>query len=123
CRIRLMAASASAVARCERDDVLSERACSARPANDRMLGEAVCMNHPRGASHEAMLAAHVLGEPRYRLFEDQALEVLGLGMRGECRLVTEHLVEEELRRLGERLVDLEGQHAGLGLGLRQELLD
>ena len=43
------------------------------------------------------------------------------GVRREGRLVTEHLVEEELLRLGQRLVDLEGLHAGLALGLRQEL--
>src|SRR5262245_27291932 len=77
----------------------------------------------RNASDEAMLRALALGELRHRLLEDKALEVLGLRMLGERRLVAEHLVEEELRRLGRRLVDLESQHAGLGLGLRQEFLD
>ena len=64
-----------------------------------------------------------LGELRHGLLEDQRLEVRGLAVLGEGRLVLEDFVEEELRRLGERLVDLEGEHAGLGLGLRQELAD
>src|SRR5689334_19920174 len=72
---------------------------------------------------ELVLRALALGEARHRLIEAQALEVRRLRMLGEGRLVLEHLVEEKLRRIFERLVDLKSQHAGLGLGLRQELAD
>ncbi len=40
-RPRLMAASASAVARCDRDDVLSERSCS----GCLVLSKVVCIDH------------------------------------------------------------------------------
>ena len=46
----------------------------------------------------------------------------GLLVGSERGLILEDFVEEELLRLGQRLVDLEGLHAGLALGLRQEAL-
>src|SRR3954453_6383020 len=77
----------------------------------------------RQSGHEPVLCTLPPGEPRHRLLEDQGLKVRRVGMLGERRLVPEDLVEEELRRLGQRLMDLEGEHAGLGLRLRQELAD
>src|ERR1041384_8716103 len=70
-----------------------------------------------------MLRAFALGEFRHRLAHDQRLEVIGLLMLGEGRLVLEDLVEEELWRLAGRRVDLERLHARLALGLWQELAD
>src|SRR3990167_10717710 len=74
-------------------------------------------------SDELVLSALALGELRYRLSDDQRLEVLALLVLGECGLILEDFIEEELRRLGERLVDLEGLYARLALGLRQEFPD
>ena len=54
-----------------------------------------------------MLSALALGELGQRLSRNQRLEVVGLLMVGERRLVPEDLVEEELLGLGQRLVDLE----------------
>src|SRR6266851_3270037 len=68
-----------------------------------------------------MLRALALGELGQRLACDQRLEVVGLLMLGEGRFVLEDLVEEELLRLGQRLVNLERFYARLALGLRQEL--
>src|SRR5258707_6987 len=63
-----------------------------------------------------------LGERGQRLARDQRLEVVVMLVLGERRLILEDLVEEELLRLGQRLVDLESLHPGFALGLRQEAL-
>src|SRR6185437_15014482 len=64
------------------------------------------------SGHELVLRPLPLGEPRQRLLEDQGLEVRRLAVLGERRLVLEDLVEEELRRVLERLVDLERETPG-----------
>src|ERR1700674_3312375 len=73
-------------------------------------------------SNEPVLRAPALGDLAQRLPRDQRLEVVVLLVLGKRRLVLEDLVEEELLRLAERLVDLEGLHTRLALSLRQEAL-
>src|SRR6266849_367365 len=76
----------------------------------------------RSRSHEPVLRALALDELGQRLPRDQRLEVVVLLVLGKRRLILEDLVEEELLRLAERLVDLERLDARLALGLRQEAL-
>src|SRR5260370_22503438 len=79
--------------------------------------------HYASLLQECVLRAFALGELWQRLAYDQRLEMFSLLMRCKSVFFLEDFIEEEFRRLRQRLVNLEGLYTRLFLRLGQKVTD